>query len=89
MAVEAFENGLAPQFVAGGTVRGAFKVIVCASKWSGRYLGLGLSEHKQEDAECEQCGAHGQSDHLYRSNWQSFRTLLPVPVSDAGGGCNG
>jgi hypothetical protein len=71
MAVEAFENGLAAQLMAGGTASGAFQIFVCASKRAGRNLSVGVSEHKPQNAKCQPCGAYLQSRQCSHSNWQS------------------
>ncbi len=49
MAIEAFENRLAAQLMAGRTASGAFKVFVSASKGAGRNLGASGGQQKSQE----------------------------------------
>jgi hypothetical protein len=51
VAIEALENRLAPQLVAGRTASRAFKVLVSASKGSRRNLGANGSRQKSQERE--------------------------------------
>ena len=59
MAIEALENRLAAQLVAGRTASGAFKVLVSASKGAGRNLAARASQQKSQERQDLEKVTHG------------------------------
>ena len=59
VAIEALENRLAAQLVAGRTASGAFKVLVSASKGAGRNLGASGSRQKSQERQDLENLTHG------------------------------
>ena len=59
MAIQAFENRLAAQLVAGRAASGAFKVLVSASKVAGRNLGANVSRQKSQERQDLEKVTHG------------------------------